>query len=753
MEATLEATLEKMGGMSLYRHWQKRTVRLEPDAIRYSAPGSWRPGVKHSVPYSSIEGVSSDGHVFKVHATNKAYEFRATSDEECSKWTTGIFEALENWRMKIQKTATPTPGSYHAEVDGGIRAGDAGELEEKVELADVSDTTGSEDVSYSKPIRATRSQKEVMSEALLPEQAAGADDDNELQVSRDVSAPRAACTDDDNELEGKSNDLVQGTGSYVNEQDSHSGKRKVKKIKKKTRAKSAVATDTVGKDDETFCTNSVTLLDASGQELHLGPIQDTMLGRELIAVVAKQHPLPEPGILKLYVDQQVVERHESLAKQGVVDGSQLTYRYTEVSSDLQQQVLKKNMRLPHGVMSEEEVDVWHSFTTLVDVAAVPAASTGWPCCLRILTFDDSFDQSIDDVTLPWGLESLTFGTNFAQSLEMVKFPSGLQSLTFRGDLKHQLEKMNLPSGLQSLTFGGKVKQKHGHNVPLPSGLQNLMFGDTFNQSLGKFIMPDGLQSLTFGRDFNQSLEGVVLASGLQSLVFGQEFNQSLDGVELPKGLQNICFGSAFNQSLEGVKLPSGLSSLNLGNGFDQSLEKVTLPRGLESLVLGNNFKQKMTKVNWPSSIRSLSFGAKFKNRLENLTLPSGLQTLTFGGVFKYKLERIMLPSGLQTLRLSQGFNQSIATLTLPEGLQHLVFSPSFDQPFDDVVLPSSLESLTLPRKFRYSLETVSLPPGVEIEKKDVLEEAEEAGGETCKEPKLREAGLAVMASRKNAARK
>ena len=39
-----------------------------------------------------------------------------------------------------------------------------------------------------------------------------------------------------------------------------------------------------------------------------------------------------------------------------------------------------------------------------------------------------FDQSMDKVTLPSGLQSLTFGDRYDQSMDQMTLPSGLQSL-------------------------------------------------------------------------------------------------------------------------------------------------------------------------------------------------------------------------------------------------------------------------------------------------------------------------------------
>ena len=112
-------------------------------------------------------------------------------------------------------------------------------------------------------------------------------------------------------------------------------------------------------------------------------------------------------------------------------------------------------------------------------------------------------------------ETLTFGWNFNQSLEEVSWPPGLQILTFGGEFNRP-ERLTWPSKLQSLTFGFR-----------------------FNQSLLQVTLPDTLQSLTFGCAFDQSLDGVILPKGLRRLTFGDRFNQALEHVTWPESLERL----------------------------------------------------------------------------------------------------------------------------------------------------------------------------------------------------------------------
>ena len=146
----------------------------------------------------------------------------------------------------------------------------------------------------------------------------------------------------------------------------------------------------------------------------------------------------------------------------------------------------------------------------------PALLQNLPNSLRHLSFDETFNESLQIVTLPAGLQSLTFGYQFNRSLDNVTWPAGLQSLTFGYHFNQSLDNVTWPAGLQSLTFGGN-----------------------FNRSLDNVTWPASLQTLAFGGDFCQSLENVKLPAGLQSLTCGGRFNQSLDNWSWPAGLQSF----------------------------------------------------------------------------------------------------------------------------------------------------------------------------------------------------------------------
>ena len=110
-------------------------------------------------------------------------------------------------------------------------------------------------------------------------------------------------------------------------------------------------------------------------------------------------------------------------------------------------------------------------------------------------------ETLSQVTLA-SLEHLAFGQKFNQSLEVL--PKSLKSLSLGLDFQQSLQDVNFPLGIQKLTLQSPVEILEA--VELPSGLDYLNFGDGFNDTLDQVQFPGALKTLTFGDDFNQSLE-------------------------------------------------------------------------------------------------------------------------------------------------------------------------------------------------------------------------------------------------------
>ena len=82
------------------------------------------------------------------------------------------------------------------------------------------------------------------------------------------------------------------------------------------------------------------------------------------------------------------------------------------------------------------------------------------------------------------------GRAFNQSMDIVSLPGGLQILTFGYDFNISKDNMDLPGNLQGLTFDWEFNQSMD-NVALPSGLQSLTFATQFSQSIDRVALPLG----------------------------------------------------------------------------------------------------------------------------------------------------------------------------------------------------------------------------------------------------------------------
>jgi hypothetical protein len=70
-----------------------------------------------------------------------------------------------------------------------------------------------------------------------------------------------------------------------------------------------------------------------------------------------------------------------------------------------------------------------------------------PKGLQSLSFDGTFNQRLDGVTLPQNLHNLPIGYSFHRSLVDVELPKGLQSLSFGGTFIKRLDGVTLPRSL------------------------------------------------------------------------------------------------------------------------------------------------------------------------------------------------------------------------------------------------------------------------------------------------------------------
>ena len=390
------------------------------------------------------------------------------------------------------------------------------------------------------------------------------------------------------------------------------------------------------------------------------------------------------------------------------------------------------------------------------VSVSTKAWSGWPCHRVFKAWVlAGFQPKPGAGDLAIESSKLEFWWSFNQSLEQVTLPSSLQSLrlwwavstkawsgwpchrVFKAwvlvKFNQSLERVTLPSSLQSLSFGQpkEISTKAWSGWPCHRVFKAWVLAISFNQSLERVTLPSSLQSLSFGTVSTKAWSRWPCHRVFKAWVLaGWSFNQSLERVTLPSSLQSLSFGYAFNQSLERVTLPSSLQSLSFGQDFNQSLERVTLPSSLQSLSFGNQFNQSLERVTLPSSLQSLSFGSDFNQSLERVTLPSSLQrawvlvtwwNFWFWWEFQPKPGAGDLAIESSKLEFWYDFNQSLERVTLPFEPSKLEFwhwistkawsgwpchrvfkawvlANDFNQSLERVTLPSSLQSLSLAGK-------------------------------------------------------
>ena len=446
----------------------------------------------------------------------------------------------------------------------------------------------------------------------------------------------------------------------------------------------------------------------TGEGLTLN-VHHTTLGQEIYQMVSQQIPYQKGAKLVLHHMESKFIRHKSLLEQGITSAATLSC--TRIPTNLYDAWCFVTGR---GNTDESALQ------GVTELDNVPAGQYlhHLPRTLERLTFDDEFNQSLDQVTLPNSLQHLTFGQKFNRSLDRATLPTSLQHLTFGRKFNRSLDRATLPTSLRNLTFGSRFRQSLDQ-VALPDGLRTLEFGLgllELEQSLKGVTLPSGLQSLKVDgrrlvlpleeeRDYLEHVEVCdfhwggeeMLPNGLRSLTFAGNFKEIVEQVDLPSGLQSLQFSDPFNQSLELVNFPNGLQSLTLSRFFNQSLDQVTLPNSLKHLTFGWEFNQSLERVSLPDSLESLAFGNQFNQRLDTVIWPNGLQSLTFGHRFDQSLNGVIWPNGLQSLTFGYRFDQSLDQVTWPSGLQSLTFGHSFcfHQTLHQGTLPKGLLNLKL----------------------------------------------------------
>ena len=196
-------------------------------------------------------------------------------------------------------------------------------------------------------------------------------------------------------------------------------------------------------------------------------------GSELRRIIRDRLPLKAGARVAVMKGSQKLSLSKTLAQEGLVQGEPTSLSYAYEAACLQ--------------------EAWR--------------------CIQKCPVDDDESMALEGIRQLRGLQETTPLRNLVN----------LKHLALGNDFNESLEGVAWPSGLQSLSFGGLFNQRL-QGVAWPSSLQSLSFGKEFNQSLEGVAWPSGLQSLSFGDRFSQTLEGVFVPPSMVN-VASKAFSQ------------------------------------------------------------------------------------------------------------------------------------------------------------------------------------------------------------------------------------
>ena len=258
----------------------------------------------------------------------------------------------------------------------------------------------------------------------------------------------------------------------------------------------------------------------------------------------------------------------------------------------------------------------------------------------------------------------------SQDLSTAFFPRQLRQMIFHWSFNQPIDDVVLPEGLEELEFRGMFDKLLP--AKLPQTLKTISFGLKYNQPVHGVRWPSSLQQLTFGHCFDQSVdvEGALPAS-LKSIHFGQNFQKSLSRVQWPDDLEEISLSSSFGEPLREINLPQGLKRLAIAGNHAGQLDAVMWPPNITTIHLHGEFNQAIDAVVWPTSLQQLSFGFHFNQAVNGILWPPNLKELSFGGSFLQLAEDVVLPDRLERLAFLHNSSQAVQGLTLPSSLKTL----------------------------------------------------------------------------------
>ena len=142
-----------------------------------------------------------------------------------------------------------------------------------------------------------------------------------------------------------------------------------------------------------FCSLQLDIWTLAGKHLGTIAVAEAISALDLSRQVHVKFPPPPGSFWKLDLGRHSVSRTSR------TDGTTPIVHCVAVAPTQEQEVDVVNMvtrLLDQGLSSDDLDPVWHSIWT----------------AMQSLTFAGAFNQSLEEVTLPSGLQNLTFGDNF-----------------------------------------------------------------------------------------------------------------------------------------------------------------------------------------------------------------------------------------------------------------------------------------------------------------------------------------------------
>ena len=162
----------------------------------------------------------------------------------------------------------------------------------------------------------------------------------------------------------------------------------------------------------TFC---ISVTKINGDVINISQLSPCMSGDDLLHLVRQQCMTFGSATLPvLSIGQRLVISDATLEDQGIGNGAVLSLAFREITEAEQRMVECKIWQQQYSHFAKSgplKRHIWHSIGILQNVPTCTNAlqnCVGWPVGLQNLRFGDHFNESMDNVKLPEGLQSIIF---------------------------------------------------------------------------------------------------------------------------------------------------------------------------------------------------------------------------------------------------------------------------------------------------------------------------------------------------------